>query len=208
MEENRKKPKANPAGRTKRMANLAIFTAVIIVLQVISSFIKFGPVSITLALAPIIIGAALYGPSAGAYLGLVMGIVVFVSGLFGWDGGFVLYLMSQNAWATVLICLVKTAAAGWLAGLVYQAASKKKELTGVVLSGIVCPVVNTGLFIAGMFAFFFPALQGMADAKGTGLMYYIIFGIAGINFVIELLVNLVLSSGITRIIQAGRHPVD
>lgn len=206
MAENKQKP--IPQGRTKRMANLAIFTAVIIVLQTLSSFIKLGPVNITLALAPIIIGAALYGPSAGAYLGLVMGIVVFLSGLFGWDGGFVLYLMSQNAWATVLICLGKTAAAGWLAGIVYRAASGKKELTGVILGGITCPVVNTGLFIAGMCAFFFPALQGMAASKGAEVMYYIIFGIAGINFIIELFVNMALASGITRIIQAGRHPLD
>ncbi|NLF34555.1 MAG: ECF transporter S component, partial [Clostridiales bacterium] len=53
---------------TQTMTGLAIMTAIIVVLQVVASFVKFGPFSITLALAPIIIGAALYGPMAGAYL--------------------------------------------------------------------------------------------------------------------------------------------
>jgi len=204
MSDNEKKTNVGPADKTRRMANLAIFTAIIIVLQAVSSFIKLGPVNITLALAPIVIGAALYGPSAGAYLGGVMGLVVFLTGLFGWDGGFVLYLMSQNVWATVAICLLKTVAAGYLAGLVYRAASKKSDLTGVILAGIVCPVTNTGLFIAGMAAFFLPALQSMAAAKGTEIMYFIIMSLTGVNFIIELLVNMVLASGITRIIKAGK----
>ena len=51
------------------LTGLALVTAIVAVLQVVASFIKFGPFTITLALAPILIGAALYGPKAGAYLG-------------------------------------------------------------------------------------------------------------------------------------------
>ena len=37
------------------------------------------------------------------------------------------------------------------------------------------------------------------------MLYYVIFGLMGINFVVELLVNLVLSSGITSVIKyAGK----
>ena len=56
-------------GKTQRMVGLAIFTAIIIVLQLVSTFIKFGPFSITLAMIPIVVGAAVYGAGAGAYLG-------------------------------------------------------------------------------------------------------------------------------------------
>ena len=55
-------------GKTQRMVGLAIFTAIIIVLQLVSTFIKFGPFSITLAMIPIVVGAAVYGAGAGAYL--------------------------------------------------------------------------------------------------------------------------------------------
>lgn len=189
--------------KTRRMTGLAIFSAIIVVIQIVCTFVRFGPFSITLALAPIIIGAALYGVSAGAYLGGVLGLVVLITGLLGWDGGTVIYLMSQNALGTILICLVKTVAAGWLAGLVYRAAAKKNTLLGVILAGIVCPVVNTGLFIAGMLIFFFSTLQTWAN--GTAVTYFIIVGLTGVNFLIELLANMVLASGITRVIQAGKR---
>ena len=46
--------------KTRRLTGLALMTAIIVVLQVVASFVTFGPFTITLALAPILIGAALY----------------------------------------------------------------------------------------------------------------------------------------------------
>jgi len=186
---------------TRKMVSLSLFSAIIVVLQVLCTFIRFGPFSITLALAPIIVGGALYGIGAGALLGAVFGAVVLVTGLFGWDGGTVLYLMGQNTVATILICLVKGAAAGATAAFIYRVLSKRNRKIGVTLAGILCPVVNTGLFILGMMAFFFSTLQAWAD--GEALIYYIIFGLTGGNFLVELATNLVLSAGLTRIIRAS-----
>lgn len=190
-------------GSTRRLTGLAIFTALIIVLQVICTFVRFGPFSITLALAPMIIGAAVYGRKAGAYLGFVFGLVVLITGLMGWDGGVVMLLLSQNAIGCVLICLVKGAAAGWVAGLIYELLSKKNDLLAVITAGIVCPVVNTGLFIVGMLVFFMSTLESWAG--GEAMLYYIIVGLTGVNFLVELAVNMVLASGITRIIRTGKN---
>ena len=193
----------NKKGGTRRLTGLAIFTALIIVLQVLCTFVRFGPFSITLALAPMIIGAAMYGRRAGAYLGLVFGLVVLITGLFGWDGGVVMLLLSRSVIGCVLICTVKGAAAGWAAGLIYELISKKSDLGAVITAGIICPIVNTGLFIAGMMVFYMSVLEDWAG--GDALLYYIIFGLTGINFLIELAVNMVLASGITRIIHAGKN---
>lgn len=189
-------------GGTRTMTGLAIFTAIIVVLQVLCTFVRFGPFSITLALAPIIIGTAMYGKGAGAYLGGVFGAVVLVTGLLGWDGGTVMLLMGINPLGCVLVCLLKGVAAGFFAGLCYELIAKKNDKLGVLISGIVCPVVNTGLFIVGMLVFFFDTLSGWAG--GQNLLLYIIVGLTGINFLVELAVNIVLSSGITQIIRAGK----
>lgn len=185
------------------MTGLAIFTAIIVVLQVLCTFVRFGPFSITLALAPIIIATAIYGKGAGAYLGGVFGLVVLVTGLLGWDGGTVMLLMSINPAACVAICIAKGAAAGFLAGLCYELIAKKSEKTAVVVSGVVCPVVNTGLFIVGMLVFFFDTISGWAN--GQNMLLYIIVGLTGVNFLVELGVNLLLGAGITRIIRAGKN---
>lgn len=190
------------AASIRTLTGISILAAIVVVLTILCTFIKFGPFSITLALAPIIIGSALYGKKAGAVLGGVFGLVVLVTGLLGFDGGTVLYLCSQNAIATALICIVKGAAAGFAAGLVYELLAKKNLKFGVVVAGVVCPIVNTGLFILGMLAFFFDTLN--AWAGGANLIYYLIVGLTGINFLIELGVNLLLSSAIVRIIKVGK----
>lgn len=189
-------------GNTRRMTGLAIFTAIIVVLQVLCTFVRFGPFSITLALAPIIIATAIYGKSAGAYLGGVFGLVVLITGLLGWDGGTVMLLMSINPVACILICIVKGVAAGFVAGLCYEAIAKKNDKTAVIVSGIVCPVVNTGLFVLGMLVFFFDTISGWAG--GQNMLLYIIVGLTGVNFLVELGVNVLLAAGIERIIRAGK----
>lgn len=186
----------------RRMTGLAIFTAIVVVLQIVSTFVKFGPFTITLSLAPIIIGAAIYGAGAGAYLGFVFSAVVVLTGILGWDGGFIMMLMGISPIGLLITALGKGTAAGWISGLAYKAISKKNELVGVITAGVVCPIVNTGLFVAGMLVFFADTFAAMAG--GQNLLAFIIFGLAGINFVIELLVNIVLSSGITQIIKTGK----
>lgn len=190
-------------GKVQRMTGIAILTAIIVVVQIICTFIKFGPFSITLALAPIIIGAAVYGVGTGALLGGVFGLVVLITGILGWDGGTVMFLMGMNPVATVLICIVKGAAAGLAAGAVYAAIAKKSQLAGVITAGVVCPVVNTGLFVAGMLTFFFSTISGWA-AGNDSMVQYIIFGLCGGNFLVELATNLLLATAITRIIRVVR----
>lgn len=184
------------------MTGLSLLSAVVAVLTVLGNFVRFGPFPITLALAPIIIGSAMYGASAGAILGGVFGVVTLIGGLAGWDGGTVMYLMGIAPVACILVCVLKGVGAGWLSGLVYSAIAKKNQHIAVIVAGIVCPVVNTGLFILGMLTFFTSALESWAN--GQALLFYVIFGLTGINFVVELAVNLVLSSGITTIIKYGK----
>lgn len=190
---------STPRKGLKRQVGLSLFSAIIVVLTVLGNFVRFGPVPITLSLAPIIIGAAVYGSSAGALLGGVFGLVVLLGGIFGWDGGTVMLLMGLNPIGCILICIGKGILAGYLSGLAYRAIENKSPLAAVVTAGIVCPVVNTGLFIIGMLVFYGSTLQSWAG--GQNVIYYAIFGLAGINFVVELLVNLVLSSGITTVIK-------
>ena len=70
-----------------RMATLAILTAIVVVLQLMGSFIHIGPVAISLTLIPIVVGAAMLGTSAGAFLGFVFGLVVTIACVNGTDMG-------------------------------------------------------------------------------------------------------------------------
>lgn len=186
--------------KARRLTGMALLTAVIVVLQVVASFVKFGPFSITLALAPIIIGAALYGASAGAWLGGVFGVVVLIACVAGWDmGGNVLF--TANPLLTAILCIVKGALAGLVSGAVFRAVMVRRyPMRAAIAAGIVCPVVNTGVFCLGLALFFYDTLA--AWAGGSDLIYYIIFVLTGVNFLLELAINLVLSTVIVRVVKA------
>ncbi len=174
----------------KKLAGLALFAAIVVVLQLIGSFIKFGPFSISLVLIPIVVGAAVYGAGAGAFLGFVFGVVVLISCINGTDpGGYILW--SSKPFFTALTVLVKGVAAGAAAGLAFKALERVNTYLGVVAAAIVCPVVNTGLFLAAMFLFFKDALTEWAGGKP--LVYFAIVIMVGANFLFELAANVLFS---------------
>ena len=180
---------------TRTLVGLALFTALVIVLQLIGSFIRFGVFSISLVLVPIVVGAALYGPLGGAWLGFVFGVTVLVSG----DANF---FLQYNAFATVLVVLVKGTAAGWCAGLVYRWLSGKNQYLAVMAAAVVCPLVNSGLFLIGCLLFF---RQAVVDMGGDGnVLGFIILSLIGGNFLFEELFNIVLAPVILRIINLGK----
>ena len=72
MSNNQVKRKA----KTANMVMCAILIALVVVLQSMGSFIRFGPFSISLVLVPIVIGAAICGKWVGALLGFVFSLIV------------------------------------------------------------------------------------------------------------------------------------
>lgn len=189
------------ASQTKiqKMVGLAIFTAVIVVLQLVATFVKVGPISITLTLIPIVVGAAVYGKGAGAYLGGVFSVVVIICCITGADAGGAM-IWNANPFLCVVVCMLKGMAAGFVAGLLYRLISQKSTIGGAVVAAVLSPIVNTGIFCLGLALFFRPILVEWAG--GTDVLYYILFGLLGVNFLVELGVNIVLSPVIVRVLKA------
>jgi len=184
---------------TKKLVGIGLLTAIIIVLQALAILIRpTGIFNITLSLVPIVVGAALYGYKAGAWLGFVFSAVV----LFTDTAAF----MAISVPGTVITVLVKGTAAGLVAGLVYLALEKKNTYLAVIVAAIVCPIVNTGLFLVGCKLFFMDTISEWAQASGfASAGAYMILGLVGINFLIEMAVNVILSSAIVRIVRIGKR---
>ena len=198
---------------TRTLTGMALLTAVVVILQLLGAFVRFGPFSISLVLIPIVVGAARYGVWAGAWLGFVFGMVV----LFQPDTG---VFLTISPLGTILVVLLKGALAGLCAGLVYKALSQRSKQAeapskdgkkpgvdpAVIAAAIVCPIVNTGIFLLGCLVFFLPTISEWAAASGfKNVGTYMILGLVGGNFLFELLFNIVLSPVIVRLIRIGRH---
>ncbi len=181
---------------TKSLALGAVLTALVVILQLMGSFIKLGMFQVSLVLIPIVVGAALCGRYIGAWLGFVFSVVVLLNG----DAA---AFLAFNVPGTIITVLLKGTACGFISGLVYDLISKKNVYVGVVTAAVVCPIVNTGIFLLGCFIFFMPLISQWASAFGFGgdVVKYMFIGLAGGNFLFEFLFNIVLSPVIVRLIR-------
>ncbi|MBP3936283.1 MAG: ECF transporter S component [Clostridia bacterium] len=186
-----------------KMVQMALLCALIIVLQQIVIPLP-GGLTLSLVLIPIVVGAVLLGPSAGAALGAVFGAVVTFLVITGRAGELSTMMWIANPVMTVIVCMLKGTAAGLVSGLIAKALTQKKYL-GIVLAAAAAPIVNTGIFLLGMFTAFRGVMQEFADKIGMGgttMIYFAVIVLVGVNFLVEFAANLICSPAIVRVVDA------
>lgn len=186
--------------KTKNLVGLGLFTAIVVVLQVLAVGLRaMGLFSISLVLVPIVVGAAVYGWKGGAWLGFAFGAAVLLSG----DAA---AFLAVDIPGTVITVLAKGTLCGLVAGVVYKLLGSRSSFWGVMAAAILCPIVNTGVFLLGCRVFFWETICAWGEAAGfANVGAYMIFGLTGINFLIELGVNVVLSPVAARLIRVGKR---
>ena len=183
---------------TYKLIELAIFFSMAIVFQLLTSF---EIVPIYLCLVPITLGAMLLGIEGGVILGVSFGLLEFFLGVLG-KGAFIPAFIASNkgAWFVVfLICMFKCVGAGVIPALVYKSLKRANRYLAVMISTILAPIVNTGLFLLGI-PFFTRPLEQMAEVKGQPLMQFILMAIIVSGFVPEMLINVLLAPTLVRLV--------
>ena len=180
----------------RKTTYLALFTALVFLLQFISLFMRGPMFSLTFVLVPIVIAVALCGFGAGPWLGLVFGVAVLATG----DAN---AFLAVHPFGTVVTVLLKGVLAGTAAAAVYCLLNKFNRYLAVAVAAVTAPIVNTGVFFLGCLTFFMDFAASLAPA-GQGTVEFIVVGFIGINFIIEVCVNLILVPTIYRIIEIGK----
>lgn len=174
---------------TETMVLGAVLTALTIVLQYLSMAIRFGTFSITLSLTPIVIGALTCGMGMGVWLGLIFGITVLLTG----DAAPFWAVSAVGAFITVI---AKGIAAGFFPALIFKILKRLNQTAASAVAAIISPLANTGVFLLGCVVFFIPTL---IEWYGNATAFLVT--IFSFNFVIELLLNIVLTPVIIRLIN-------
>ena len=180
--------------KIRKITGIAIFICLVVVLQLFSNYVTFGPVSITLALIPIVVGSIIYGPMAGFILGAVCGVTIF----FG--PGTIALFWPYGIVKTFILCVLKTGLAGLISGLIYKLLSNKNNKLSVILSSISVPIINTGIFALGAFFLDKDLLLSLAPS-GQNILVFLLVGFIGFNFIIEFVVNSALSPVVLRLVN-------
>lgn len=184
---------------TETLVLASLMTALVVVFQCLATYTTFfGPFSTAIGLIPIVIGAAMCGPLVGAWLGFVFALVVIFTG-----GANLFFMFSIHG--TIITVLAKGIACGAAAGLAYMLLKKFNKTVAAIVAALVCPVVNTGIFLLGSAVFFLPFADKIADLLkmsevGFGLFIALAFG----NFIFEIGMNAALSPVIVRVIDMRR----
>ncbi len=186
----------------RKIVVTAMLIAIIVVIQSMLSGLNIAGFPITLTLVPIIIGATMLGPTTGAVLGGAFGVVVCVGVISGADvlGNL---MFQENPVLTLLVCMLKGILAGYISGLVFSFFKKRsKDTVGIFAAAILCPIVNTATLLIAMVAFFNSVVEKFALANGFhSAMNLILSGILLMNFLPELLVNIIVSPSVGKVLS-------
>ena len=170
------------------MVKLAMLVALLMIFCFTSiGFLKIGIVEITFNMIPVVIGAIVIGPAAGAFLGALFGAASFWQ-CFG-QSTFGTLLFGVNPFFTVLICFVPRILAGLIPGLIFRAMTKKKDnIAAYFVSAAVGSLTNTVLFVGGFCLLFKDTMLGMASDNGLSPLAFIATAFL-LNAAVELVAN-------------------
>lgn len=187
----------------KNVAYLAVLLALVVVLQIWASSIPVGQngAMLNFSLIPIVLGAILLGPIGGVFLGFACGVVVLIQVIVMTGSPFYVAIWANSPVVTTFTCILKTTAAGLVAGFCYRLISEKNKLVAVFAASAVVPVINTGLFILGCLCMSDTIADFGGELGNAGdIFVFILVFLVSFNFFIELGINLVLSPAIHRVV--------
>ena len=179
------------------MTLLSLMTALVAVFQGIGLIVPIGFNFGAFALVPMVVGAAMLGPIAGAWLGFIFGLVVVVTGQ---ASGFYVFGVIE----TIAVVRIKGTGAGLVGGIAYKLISKKNSLAAIITSSVLCPVVNTAIFTLACYTVFFPGISEWAAGAGKSMIAFVFLTLIGANFFVELGICVIFSSVADRIIKIGK----
>ena len=183
---------------TKTVVYLAVLTTLLIVLNLLGTVFKVIT-NVNLTLIPIVLGALILGWRGGLFLGLISGLMTFIFGVTGVDP-FTNILFIQHPVLTFLTCVVKITVAGVVGGILYSVVNNKNKYVAVILTSAIIPIINTALFIIGALLMS-DTIGSMAQSNGVDIIYFLVIMCAGVNFLIELVINLLVAPAIHSVVK-------
>lgn len=176
-----------------------MFAAIIVLMAFTPlGYLRTAGLEITFIMVPVVVGAIVAGPAAGAVLGGVFGLTSFIQ-CFG-ASAFGATLLSVNPIFTFIVCMVRVLA-GWLIGVVYKAISKSEKLKypGATIASLVGPLFNTIFFMGALVLFFGKTefIQNIMTQLGAKNVLHFIVLFVGAQGAIEAAVCFVIGSAVS-----------
>ena len=192
----------------RNVALLGILIALVIVLQLFASAIPMFGVTLNFSLIPIALASILLGWFGGAIVGFACGLVVWITmAVLGQEPSTAALFQASPIILTIM-CIGKTTISGLVSGLVFKWVSKKNSFLAVVISAVIIPIVNTGIYMLGM-VIMQDAVAAFLSLQtwSAGIVFTVVFGLIWLNFVLEMAINLIFIPIIHRVIKVVQKAI-
>lgn len=196
----------NKTTNVRFLAQLGLLAAIEIVMKLIGlGSVPVGPLYMSFLTVPIAVGAMTLGPSAGAILGAVFGLVSFKDAMTGASAmtGVFFQISPVN---TFILCVVMRAIMGFCVGLLFKALRliDRKGGWSYFIGAISAPLLNTLFFMGYIVAVFYQTeyIQGLVSTKGASNPLMFVVLLVGVQGLIEAIVCCAAGGVITRAVSS------
>ncbi len=184
---------------TRFLVELAVLIAIELLLEVTGlGYLKTGPLEFTIMQVPVIIGAIVLGPLAGAILGTVFGLTSFWQ-CFG-KSPFGVTLMGISPFSTFIVCIVPRLLMGLGCALVFKALrGMKKTSLRCGIAGLCGALLNTVLFMGFLVALFGKSeyIAGFINQFGNGNILKFVVAFVGVQGLIEAVICCIVGASVS-----------
>lgn len=187
---------------TRRMVQIAILVSVLLVLDLTGfGFVKIPPVSFTIMHIPVIVGAVILGPSAGAFLGGAFGLLALTEASLRAtspvDMAFSPFL-SGHPLASLFMTLVPRILLGLAAGYLFKwiSAKDKTNIVASIVSAGVATLLHSVLVLGSLWLLFPDLSLVFKD---------VITAVISLNFLLEMSMAIVFALAFAKVIPAIRR---
>lgn len=193
------------------LTELAVLIAILLILEItgLGMFKTFG-LELTILQIPVIIGAIILGPSGGAAMGAVFGLISYWE-CFG-KSSFGVALMSINPLLTFLVCVPTRILMGWLCGLIFKGmhsrlAQTKANFVSYITASLSGALLNTAFFMSALCLCFYHTefIQGFVELLGSTNVFMFIVLFVGVQGLVEALLCASVGSVVSKGVRRGLH---
>jgi len=191
--------------RTLYLVRLAVLAGILFLLEFTGiGYIKTPGIELTFMQVPVIVGAIILGPGAGAILGGMFGLTSFWQAVSG-KSAFGLMLFNMNPLGAILTTIPTRILMGLLCGLFFRFLKSRMKTKNLqyILASLCGALLNTVFFMSILMLFYYQSelLQGIAENLGSKNALLFVFAFVGVQGAVEAVVCAVLGTAIARAIS-------
>ena len=198
----------NNANKVHQITRMAILVAIIFLLAFTPlGYLTIGPIAATTIQMPVIVGAVIMGPAAGAVLGFFFGLsaIIKVLTMPGADP-FATLALAHSPLAYLAVCMGARILMGWLSGLLAAGLKKVPALDGgrsiirYGVTGFVGSALNTVFYLGLLWALCAEVISSYygVDLSGVGSL---VMGTAWAAGIPEAIVSCVVVAAVCKALE-------